>query len=893
MKRLRRMLFPALLLLAFVGLATPRAHADDWTTTATISDYLHNYADADFPTYTEFIDLHDLFNCLSTISSLDDVPFCFAALKSTNNAWIDSIQRLSMFYVDVDTGNYNDLVVQFGFWFEVDAPCIVADILTGGGTSLLCEGVMELANLILDNSHYIWDVLQEVAHIAGEIVSDVECWVSDCDSETPLEIAYNLYFREVQECINPDTGAADNVKCGLLWRENPDPKYFESALNDQVNAAQQVNANPVNMTVPKVQPSDIVTASNVFRGAVNMQWDDAILNPSYGTWYPMQNIRGQWMGEQMTQYIFNLAAQDHVSNPARYPYLSGAIWDECSSQWPLHNAQYNYIDHWFDVPTSDQAQLAKMKFRNTHQWCINDFNQSRPEKFLPLYVQFIGSTFHCGIPGGMMITGQDFDLTCPTEQAKDQCTKVMADLQGLHEKVRCVNTPACPVYMETYYCPSLAEYKACEAWAAANPRPGNIAPCAFDTSVDGPAAARSVLNDLKNGNLDPINNLHSAPSQYAAQCSIDGHPVEFDAGGAIKAPVAGKISQAVVGAQGQSGRASVAGSISQAVTGAQGQNAKQPVQAQTATATTAHTYSNELQKAPPTGPSVLDCPRPTLKHFCEINYQHRVPSQGMPTALVSCTASHLEPAYQQMASKVDVFAQSTANLHRTYDPLVLVAPPVYGTHCPQGFHCVTQLSPTADGVNEPTLVLLGGGATLSPQAQHTAIAPEMTAPASNQTQPVPAHSLQVPNILPKVQLPGKMSIPLPSKGSIPIPGKSNSTVPASVSSSVTQSAGSDTALADFNKWSSLWQGRVMVQPPTPNCNCADIYSQIGAVDQKGAGLMRSGTELSTMLNSGKLDADGTNKAVLSLNNITQQLNQSLVQRHQLVGQYGAMRNGKH
>ena len=85
---------------------------------------------------------------------------------------------------------------------------------------------------------------------------------------------------------------------------------------------------------------------------------------------------------------------------------------------------------------------------------------------------------------------------------------------------------------------------------------------------------------------------------------------------------------------------------------------------------------------------------------------------------------------------------------------------------------------------------------------------------------------------------------------------------------------------------------MIVQPPVPACSCAQFYGQIDAIDQKSAGLLRSGNELSAMLSSGKLDADGTNKAALSLNSITKQLNDALIERHQLVVQYSALRQGK-
>ena len=206
---------------------------------------------------------------------------------------------------------------------------------------------------------------------------------------------------------------------------------------------------------------------------------------------------------------------------------------------------------------------------------------------------------------------------------------------------------------------------------------------------------------------------------------------------------------------------------------------------------------------------------------------------------------------------------------------------MFAALCPQGFSCVAQLQPSADGVDQPTLVLSGAvsPAMLNPAVVNAPPAPAPPSSAANRVGQIPGRTGPAPNP-PQVEgtLPGRVVLP---GGATPAPANNPSNASASPA-----------ALADFNKWATAWNGRILVQPPVPACNCAQIYSQIDAIDQKGVGLLRSGNELTAMLSSDKLDADGTNKTVLSLNSITKQLNDILVQRHQLVLQYVPLRQGR-
>ena len=858
MKALRWFL-TAFLLLIFAGLATPRAHADDWETIARISDYIHTYGnEADFPTYSEFMGLHDLFVCLDQVSSVDDVPGCFALIGNTNNAWLDSIQRLVQFYVDVDTGNYPDLVYQFGREFGMDAQCIVADILTSGGTGTLCELALEIVNLIVDEYKYVWDFLKDAAAAVGEVVSDLECWVSDCDKQSPLEVAYNYYYR-----------GAEVDGTGLSWRLNPDPGYFDTALKASItNSIANLNTDiPGGFICPDpahpgmsysalkcvgIKESDIGVSANVFSNAINQQWDASILDPITGSWYKMQTVRGQWLGDDQTRRIFNLATFDYLHGDQK-GFLP--INDECVSQFKLQNPQFANIDHWFDVVTTDQANTAKHNLQNTVYWCLNTFTNSRPQKLFPLFAEFLGSSLHCTVPGGVLANGKDTTFICQDQAAESKCNTLLVPLiaNGLPEGVKCVHElppPPCPIFMGGYYCSSQIAYAQCLNWAKGRPVTNAAMPlCSYDTSVDGPEVARSIAQQLMNGQLDPANNLNGPPSKLAGHCTVDGKPIE-----ATDQPAT--VAQHYAGS-----------------TGAQ----TKPAGAQQGMA------GLNTSMIPPTGPSALDCPRPSLKHYCEILYKDRTasPDTAPPSQLVSCTADHLDAAYQQLAARVDAYARANANIKRTYDPLVIVGPAVLGANCPQGFNCVTRLVPSADGEDQPTLVLVGAATPATPNPAAMNAVPNPTPPSSqaDRVGQLPGRVVPAP-APPQVEgrIPGAITLPA---GAAPAP-----------SNNPPNAAQSQAALADFNKWAGFWNSRVIVQPPVPACSCAQFYGQIDAIDQKSAGLLRSGNELSAMLSSGKLDADGTNKAALSLNSITKQLNDALIERHQLVVQYSALRQGK-
>jgi hypothetical protein len=58
---------------------------------------------------------------------------------------------------------------------------------------------------------------------------------------------------------------------------------------------------------------------------------------------------------------------------------------------------------------------------------------------------------------------------------------------------------------------------------------------------------------------------------------------------------------------------------------------------------------------------------------------------------------------------VQDYARGVAGLHTGPDPLLLTG---YVPTCPQGFVCVTSVTPSVDGVSVPTILLQGSSPTL-------------------------------------------------------------------------------------------------------------------------------------------------------------------------------------
>ena len=61
-----------------------------------------------------------------------------------------------------------------------------------------------------------------------------------------------------------------------------------------------------------------------------------------------------------------------------------------------------------------------------------------------------------------------------------------------------------------------------------------------------------------------------------------------------------------------------------------------------------------------------------------------------------------------MADQVQSYARNVAGLHTGPDPLLLTG---YAPVCPQGYVCVTSVTPSVDGVSVPTILLQGSAPT--------------------------------------------------------------------------------------------------------------------------------------------------------------------------------------
>jgi hypothetical protein len=257
----------------------------------------------------------------------------------------------------------------------------------------------------------------------------------------------------------------------------------------------------------------------------------------------------------------------------------------------------------------------------------------------------------------------------------------------------CILQPQCLNFLGGYYCTSLTDYQACLKWSSVMGYPAAQNRCNFDTSIAGPEWANIIKQKLVEGELSP--GVTGVKSKFAAECTIDGKGGEYKAlfpgtkimpaGSADASAIAAAIENSKSPAASPSSQAKKATQDSAKLSGAE-------------TARIAGTTS--MPALPRTGPSVLDCPRPTLKHFCEVQIQHRLSNQSYPGQLVTCTVSHIDPAYQQLANQAQAYAKSVGQVYSTYDPLLLVSMP--GT-CPHGFMCVQDLQETVDGRNIPTI----------------------------------------------------------------------------------------------------------------------------------------------------------------------------------------------
>jgi hypothetical protein len=341
------------------------------------------------------------------------------------------------------------------------------------------------------------------------------------------------------------------------------------------------------------------------------------------------------------------------------------------------------FDFWINTPTNMTPDM-KAGFMTTQDWCRNGFFASRASTSLArVFTQHLVSDLGCRTPGliapeaGTTITG---NLWCPTFDAQRRCQETVGIL-GLSvtpSAVRCQIKPQCNTFAGVYYCSEGLEYQNCLTWAHQAGYLDAAKHCGFDTSGEGTFLAQEIKVDLGRGFTGP--GVQGPPSKYAGYCSIDGKVTE------ARAPAAGTHVM--------NGPANYSQNMVGVINGQGGAKGNGP-------GLISHMA---LPNMPRTSPVVLDCPRPALKHFCDASVQKYEAAAHLPLPIVSCTADHVDAAYQKLAAQVATYARNVANVHATYGPLVLT-----GTvaACPQGFTCVQSLTPTVDGVDTPTIVTEG------------------------------------------------------------------------------------------------------------------------------------------------------------------------------------------
>jgi hypothetical protein len=663
-------------------------------------------------------DVMNIISCIDTAKNEVTIMACLETFKDTyiGASLLQAIPSwfwdLLDVYIDIRTLNIPELFLNL----SEAAVCAIVEALAWGVD--ICG--------IIDAFIDVWEdldaIAQAVAKFAEEIGEaawhSVKCTVkpSSCEEKiTGQQIAWRDFFSNIltsKQGLNWHLTPPYSLNClnQMAWGPNLSltaapcaQDTFSFQLQKQINAAYNVihNDNDYRTT----HDVDIANAATMLADGVNKQWDASIMDPNNGSMKSISNVRKHFIDTQTDAAVRQVVtAPDDaaVKTPAA---LESYMTNWCATNYKALNLQtvlatmpgppgspgvqltiqpvVENVDFWITAPTSLTAS-QKAAFQTTQNWCHNSFFLDRRATTLPnIFAHHLFSDLKC-LPAGLIapaagatITG---DLWCPTFEAQKRCGEVMASLNLGTAPVQCQVKPQCPTFAGVYYCNEGLTYQNCLTWAHQSDAMDATKRCGFDTSAEGPFLARSIRYWLSKGQLE--NGTLGPPSKYAAYCSVDGRPEE------IKAP-SGPV---------QPGKAqNMAGAIAGQGSGAGKGNEAERVS------------HMSLPNMPRTSPSVLDCPRPMMKHLCEVVVQKYQAEAKLPVTLVSCTADHVDAAYQKMAEQVQNYARGVAGLHTGPDPLLLTG---YVPTCPQGFVCVTSVTPSVDGVSVPTILLQGSSPTL-------------------------------------------------------------------------------------------------------------------------------------------------------------------------------------
>jgi hypothetical protein len=652
-------------------------------------------------------DIMNIFSCIDTAKDEVTVMKCIDKFKDTyiGGALLQAVPSwfwdLLDVYIDIRTLNIPELFLNLA----EAAVCAIVEALAWG------IDICGIIDAFIDVGEDLDAIAKAVVKFAEEIGSaawhSVKCTIkpSSCEDKlTGVQIAWRDFFQNILTSnqglnwrLTPPyssyclAGAPSGGQAASLC---PQDYYMDHVFAQQQAALQVIHTDSDYFKT--THDGDIGQATSMLLDGVNKQWDAMIMDPNNGSMKSINNVRKHFIDTQSDAAVRQvvMAPDDAaVKTPAA---LESYMTNWCATNYKAQNLQtalatlpgspgsagttltiqpvVENVDFWIIAPTSLTAS-QKAAFQTTQNWCHNSFYlDRRATSLVNLFAHNIVNDLRC-LPAGMMtpaagatITG---DLWCPTFDAQKRCAEVMASLNLGKPPVQCQVKPQCPTFGGVYYCNEGSTYQNCVSWAHQSGAMNAPKLCAFDTSAEGPFLAKEIRMHLAQGQLE--NGTLGPPSKYAAYCAVDGVPVE-----ATRAPT-GAV---------QSGKTL---NLSGAVTG----------------------NTHETRSAPPappkgprTSPSVLDCPRPTMKHLCEVAVQK---TQGYyPVPLVSCTDDHVDPAYQKMADQVQSYARNVAGLHTGPDPLLLTG---YAPVCPQGYVCVTSVTPSVDGVSVPTILLQGSAPT--------------------------------------------------------------------------------------------------------------------------------------------------------------------------------------
>jgi hypothetical protein len=784
-------------------------------------------------------DVRQILTCIDTAKDDVTVLNCIEQFKDTSlgasllsnvPSWFWDLVDI---YVDIRTGNMWDLLEKTGEAIV----CFVAQSLAMGiDICGIIEDLIDLAKDLVKIGEAIVAFLKDCAEALGEAWHDFECLFEDCHSMTGLQVAWRDWFQSL---------LVDYT--GLNWRETgpfstlcagahavgsqagtfcPQDYFYDHMFAQEAAALQIIHTQP---QYNYLRDADVESAAAAFVTGVTAQWDSRILNPSDGWIQFLNAVRRDFLKAQSAAPV-----QSAFGSPNGAMWQSASAFESYMTNWctttfkQQNDGLFDHVDFWLTIATTVSLS-DKAAFETTQNWCqVDFFHNRRGTVFLPMFTQYLGG-LKC-TPGSKNADS----LWCPDPDSYSRCRQVLGAL-GLPASVaRCGEPPQCPTFMGTFYCTAPSAYDQCVDWAVETGSGDPQKLCAYDTSVHGPLVAGEIRANLEKGLLE--NNKQGPPSQFAAQCTIDGQ-----GSGAKPAYAAAQ-------------HANIAGGVT-----------AQPavVHQGAAAATTARLVAPHM---PHTAPSVLDCPRPTLRHFCELDAQKAQTAYGVPNPLVTCTASHVDAKYQQQAALVLAYFNAPGHVRgqlespdtpigmqpqqqaqpfvaQTYDPLVLVS---NIQSCPPGFACNVAWQESVDGVSVPTILRprLSGSIAIPPA--RIELPWTITGP-----------------VKPQPEMGGWVTLPSQTGGQLTTPE----------------------TLSAFEKVRAGWTSVQPVQNPTGACACSDTFGQIHSLAQGSANLIREGDQLSAALKGGRLNAAATAKATQRLNEINAELNRSLAQRNSLAAHY--------